>query len=58
MCTATAPDHFTLDGATATVVQPNAEPADEVRDAAESCPVEAISVREAATGELVAPEEF
>ncbi|GAA2776450.1 ferredoxin [Saccharopolyspora taberi] len=57
MCVGTAPDHFELVDGFACPRKAEIEQADEVIDAAESCPVEAISVREAATGELLAPEE-
>ncbi|MEV6229242.1 hypothetical protein AB0L88_15360 [Saccharopolyspora shandongensis] len=36
--------------------RPEVDPAEEVTDAAESCPVEAITVRDAGTGEVLAPE--
>ncbi|WP_378731357.1 ferredoxin [Nocardia brasiliensis] len=56
MCTGLAPEHFTLiDGRsspTAEIVTPD----DLVIDAADSCPVEAILVRAADTGEIIAPE--
>jgi ferredoxin len=56
MCPAMAPDHFVLDGPHSRPLVPETEPSDAVIDAAESCPVEAIRVRDAATGELIAPE--
>ncbi len=56
MCAAIAPDHFRLDGATSHPLAGVVEPDDVVRDAAESCPTEAIAVRDAATDELLAPE--
>ncbi|RJO79200.1 ferredoxin [Nocardia panacis] len=56
VCIGTAPDHFTLvDGHSS----PNAElvdPDDSVTDAADFCPVEAIRVRLAHTGEVLAPK--
>ncbi|MEH1101796.1 ferredoxin [Micromonospora sp. CPCC 205561] len=54
-CVATAPDHFTLEGAsrpTADVVAPD----DVLVEAADYCPVEAISVFDARTGARIAPE--
>ncbi|MEU4444486.1 ferredoxin [Actinosynnema sp. NPDC050801] len=55
MCTATAPEHFRLDGGTATPVKADVEPDDAVIDAAESCPMEAILVR-SADGSVLAPQ--
>ena len=57
MCVGTAPDHFDLLDGYACPRKAEVEPADEVLDAGESCPVEAITVREAATGRVLAPEE-
>ncbi|ALG07494.1 ferredoxin [Kibdelosporangium phytohabitans] len=57
MCVGIAPDHFELEGdgshATADVVDQD----EAVVDAAESCPVEAIRVLSAASGDLVAPAD-
>lgn len=55
MCIAMAPDHFRLDGDRARPRDGRVDPDDVVVDAAESCPAEAIAVRRAATGELLAP---
>ncbi|MER5262885.1 ferredoxin [Actinosynnema sp. NPDC002837] len=55
MCTSIAPDHFRLDGGTATPVKPEVEPDDAVVDAAESCPMEAILVR-SSDGTVLAPQ--
>lgn len=55
LCAATAPEHFRLAGAHAEPVAELADPQEEAADAAESCPVEAITVREAATGLVIAP---
>ncbi|GAB2971792.1 ferredoxin [Saccharothrix stipae] len=55
MCTATAPDHFRLDGGTATPIKADVDPDDAVIDAAESCPMEAILVR-SADGAVLAPQ--
>ncbi len=46
MCTAIAPDHFRLDSGTSEPVSPSVDPDDAVRDAARSCPAEAILVRD------------
>jgi ferredoxin len=56
VCIGTAAVHFSLVGERS---QPAAEliaPDEAVLDAAESCPVEAILVRAADTGEVLAPE--
>ncbi len=57
MCVGTAPEHFDLETGVSRPVSPGVEAADEVIDAAEFCPVEAIMVRDAADGRVVAPEE-
>jgi ferredoxin len=56
ICAGIAPSLFTLaDGVSVPVAGPIApEPA--AIDAAESCPVEAIAVRDAGDGHLIAPE--
>ncbi|CCH28755.1 ferredoxin [Actinosynnema sp. NPDC047251] len=55
MCVSIAPDHFRLDAGTAEPVDGSVDPDDAVLEAAESCPMEAILVRDAA-GERLAPE--
>jgi ferredoxin len=57
ICAGSAPDHFALVDGVSCARAAEVEPADEVLDAAESCPVEAIAVTDAATGEVLAPEE-
>ena len=57
MCAGVAPEHFELVDGYSTPLQDQVEPADEVVDAAESCPVEAILVKQTATGKVIAPEE-
>ncbi|GDY31461.1 ferredoxin [Gandjariella thermophila] len=57
ICAATAPNHFTLDADRSRPLAELVEPDDVVIDAAESCPVEAIAVSDASTGERLAPEE-
>lgn len=57
MCMGSAPDHFDLEDGVSVVLKPKTEPADEVMDAAESCPVEAITVKDADTGTVLAPAE-
>jgi ferredoxin len=55
VCAATAPHRFRLLRDHSEVVAEFTAPDDAVRDAAEGCPVEAITVRDAGTGEVVAP---
>ncbi|MDI2030797.1 ferredoxin [Saccharopolyspora sp. TS4A08] len=57
MCAGVAPDHFELVEGYSTALQDRTEPSDDVVDAAESCPVEAILVKDVETGKVVAPEE-
>ncbi|MFH8343578.1 ferredoxin [Streptomyces sp. NPDC018045] len=58
MCAATAPGGFELDSARQShPVRPECEASDDVLAAAENCPVEAITVTLAATGEAVFPPE-
>ncbi len=56
MCTSIAPGRFRLEGATSVPVSPSVEPDDAIIDAAESCPMEAILVRDA-DGTVLAPQE-
>ncbi|MCG5471358.1 ferredoxin [Micromonospora sp. LAH09] len=57
ICTGTAPEHFRLvDGLSAPLADVVA-PAEVVLDAADSCPVEAITVRDATDDRLIAPQE-
>jgi ferredoxin len=46
LCTSSVPDVFEMDGPVAKVIQPQvpSELEDEVQEAAENCPVEAIAV--------------
>ena len=57
MCVGSAPDHFGLETGVSKPVQARIEPADEVEEAAESCPVEAITIRDTGTGQVIAPSE-
>ncbi|WP_050502812.1 ferredoxin [Streptomyces monomycini] len=58
LCAATAPGGFALDAARQShPVRPECEASDDVLAAAEGCPVEAITVTDAATGEAVFPPE-
>ncbi|WP_422735599.1 ferredoxin [Micromonospora sp. WMMD729] len=57
ICAGTAPEHFRLvDGLSAPLADVVA-PAEVVLDAANSCPVEAIIVRDTTDDRLLAPEE-
>jgi len=55
MCASSASAYFRLDGGKSRPVQESVEPDDLVLDAAESCPMEAIFVRDD-QGVLLAPE--
>jgi ferredoxin len=55
MCASSAAAHFRLEGGKSTPLQESVEPDDAVLDAAESCPMEAIFVRDD-QGVLLAPE--
>ncbi|MFG3555275.1 ferredoxin [Micromonospora sp. NPDC047557] len=57
ICAGTAPEHFHLVGGLSEPLADVVEPADVVLDAADSCPVEAITVRDATDDRLIAPEE-
>ncbi|MYT30791.1 MULTISPECIES: ferredoxin [unclassified Streptomyces] len=58
LCAGTAPERFRLDAARQShPVEPETEPADTVLAAAESCPVEAITITTADSGEPVFPPE-
>ncbi|GLW13781.1 MULTISPECIES: ferredoxin [Streptomyces] len=58
MCVATAPDGFRLDTARQShPVAPEADAAADILAAAEGCPVEAITVTLAGSGEAVFPPE-
>ncbi|GAA2595301.1 ferredoxin [Streptomyces axinellae] len=58
LCAAAAPDDFRLDGARQSrPVNPDRAPSEGVLAAAEGCPVEAIAIALAETGEQVFPPE-
>ncbi|WP_067895718.1 ferredoxin [Nocardia vaccinii] len=57
MCTGTAAAHFTLVNGYSSPVAESADPDESILDAAESCPVEAILVRAADSGKVLAPEQ-
>ena len=55
-CVSTAPDVFELDDEDkAVVIDANGAPRDDLIDAAWNCPVTAITIREASTGEQLVP---
>ncbi|MCZ7373556.1 ferredoxin [Micromonospora sp. WMMC250] len=57
ICAGTAPEHFRLvDGLSAPLTDVVA-PDEVVIDAADSCPVEAITVRDASDDRLIAPQD-
>lgn len=58
MCTSMASKHFRLVGGHSEPIEPEIEPDDDVVDAAESCPVEAILVAAADDGRVIAPEPY
>ena len=55
ICAATAPRHFRLDDGKSRPLQEDIEPDDIVLDTADTCPAEAITVRNAA-GHRLAPD--
>ncbi|MEV4822606.1 ferredoxin [Micromonospora sp. NPDC049274] len=57
ICAGTAPEHFRLVGGLSTPLADVAAPAEAILAAADSCPVEAITVRDATDGRLIAPQE-
>lgn len=54
LCVSIAPDHFTLDDGISRPVRTEVAPDDAVLDAAQSCPMMAILVRDG-TGAVLAP---
>ncbi|MFI5778366.1 ferredoxin [Nocardia sp. NPDC051570] len=56
MCVGTASNHFTLVDGHSTPTSEVIAPDDTVADAAEYCPVEAILIRAADSGEVIAPQ--
>jgi ferredoxin len=55
-CVSTAPDAFELDDdEKAFVIDPNGASRDDLAEAASNCPVMAITIRDASTGEQVFP---
>jgi ferredoxin len=56
LCVGTAAGRLRLDAGRARPVREVVEPDQAVVDAAETCPMEAITVRSLTTGEVLAPE--
>jgi len=56
VCAGTAPGHFTLDGGYSVPIADEVDPDEAVVNAAESCPMEAILVRETGSDTVIAPE--
>jgi ferredoxin len=56
LCVGTAPGRLRLEGGRARPVEEVVEPDQTLTDAAETCPMEAITVRSLTTGEVLAPE--
>ncbi|HET8657806.1 MAG TPA: ferredoxin [Micromonosporaceae bacterium] len=56
VCSAMAPDYFELRQGRSIPVRPTVGAEETVLEAAGSCPVEAILVRHAVTGEVLAPD--
>ncbi|MET8090218.1 ferredoxin [Micromonospora sp. NPDC005220] len=57
ICAGTAPEHFRLVGGLSAPLADVVSPAEVILDAADSCPVEAITVRDATDDRLIAPQE-
>ncbi|MFC7545927.1 ferredoxin [Plantactinospora sp. GCM10030261] len=57
ICAGTAPEHFRLVDGNSAPLADVVVPADVLLDAADSCPVEAITVRDASDDRLIAPED-
>jgi ferredoxin len=56
ICAGTAPRHFQLLEGLSVPLAETVPPADPLIDAAESCPMEAITIRDASDHRLIAPE--
>ncbi len=57
VCAGTAPHEIEIRDGKAHAPNPEVAPSDALIDAAEMCPMAAITVTEAATGRVLAPEE-
>jgi ferredoxin len=58
LCSSVAPKHFELRSGLSHPIDPEVEPHDDVIDAAEGCPVEAILVVSASDDRVIAPEPY
>jgi ferredoxin len=58
MCVSVAERFFELRDGYATPVEPETDPDEDVVEAAESCPLEAIKVHAVADGRLIAPQPY
>jgi len=57
ICAGTAPEHFRMVGSLSAPLADVVAPAEVILDAADSCPVEAITVRDATDDRLIAPQD-
>ncbi|WP_329008171.1 ferredoxin [Micromonospora rifamycinica] len=57
VCAGAAPRQIEIRDGKASALAPQTEPDEAVVDAADMCPMSAITVRDAASGALLAPEE-
>ncbi|MEU7974250.1 ferredoxin [Micromonospora sp. NPDC049089] len=57
ICAGTAPEHFRLVDGRSTPLTDVVAPDDVIVDAADSCPVEAITVHDVTDDRLIAPQE-
>lgn len=57
VCAGAAPRQIKIDNGRAAALAPETAPDDAVIDAADMCPMSAITVRDAASGVLLAPED-
>ncbi|SBT43758.1 ferredoxin [Micromonospora auratinigra] len=57
VCAGAAPRQIEIRDGKAAALAPQTDPDDAVIDAADMCPMSAITVRDAASGVLLAPEE-
>jgi ferredoxin len=57
VCAGTAPEYFAVVDGVSRPLRPEIAPDETAIDAAESCPVEAITVRDRDSGRTLAPQE-
>ena len=58
MCVSVAERFFELRGGYSTPIEPEVDPDEDVVEAAESCPLEAIKVHSVTDGHQIAPEPY